>query len=148
MRVTAEEFSTMRAWFALFAERVWPDLSSLPPEVHPVRVLDGMVARTPGRAREGLALAISDILEDTSHLPLNEVAALDAGFLAIGLPTLTTMRLRFAREVTRVVKRGSIRNEAEYYAVRNVVDHVGEDRRDALWALLAAFEEKVRPSPC
>ncbi len=86
-------------------------------------------------------MAINDIIEMTDVWPQERVAASDLSLQQLGLPTLTEMRRRFSKFVQRAVRRGSIKNEVEYHAVRNAAElTLGEQER--LLGLLAAYEEQ------
>ena len=52
------------------------------------------------------------------------------------------MRTQFSKVIRRVVGRGSINNDVEYYAVRNAVE-VADGERGPLWKLLSAYEERL-----
>jgi hypothetical protein len=139
MRIRAQEFETMRAWFGVVAPEAFPGVA---PEADPRAVLDAMAARAPARAREGLAMAIGDVVEMTAMWPAETVAGLDARLTGRGLPSFSEVRARFSKAVERALRRGRIRDEAAYYAVRNAAE-MWPDREDELWALLAAYEERA-----
>ena len=94
------------------------------------------------RARKGLSLAIGDIIELTSRWSVSEMASIDAELTDAGLPTLSTIRLRFSKAVGSIIRRGRIRNEAEYYLVRNAAD-VDAERRELLFGLLDTWEASL-----
>ncbi|CAN5299562.1 hypothetical protein BH09PSE3_BH09PSE3_08320 [soil metagenome] len=142
MSITATEYETLRAWSAMFIERVLPVPAGLPAESRPIAILDGMALNAPGRARQGLGMMIGDFIEDTSHLPVSQVKHIDAEFTTAGLPTLSAMRLRFMRQIKRIVKRGSISNEEEYYLIGNAVEGVPNDEKSQLWQMLADYEAR------
>lgn len=87
-------------------------------------------------------MAINDIVEMTDAWPRERVAATDLSLQERGLPTLTDMRNRFSKLVQRAVRRGSIKDEVEYYAVRNAAELMEE--REPLSHLLVAYEEHTR----
>lgn len=138
MKVDAENYEQMKAWFARLVPETIP-ADFLTPETHPVACLEQIEARWPGKARSGLAMAIGDTIEQTDGWPREKVAMLDRHLMSEGLPTLTEMRLRFSKVIRRVVSRGSINNDVEYYAVRNAAE-LGSEDGEALWPLLAAYE--------
>jgi len=142
MAISATEYETLRAWSAMFIERILPVPAGLPAESHPIAVLDGMALKAPARARQGLAMMIGDFIEDTSHLPAGEVKHIDAEFGSAGLPTLSEMRLRFMRRIKRIIKRGSIKNDDEYYLIRNAVEGLAVNEEAHLWQLLADYEAR------
>lgn len=86
-------------------------------------------------------MAINDIVEMTDGWTQERVASVDLALQQQGLPTLTEVRGRFSKLVERAVRRGSIKDDIEYYAVRNAVDLPEGER---LWPLLSAYEEQAR----
>ncbi|WP_103716259.1 hypothetical protein [Bosea psychrotolerans] len=141
MSIKAEEFDDLRAWCALMIELAIPLPPGLPLEAHPITLLDAMANKAPSRARQGLAMAIGDLVEATAHLAPADIANVDAHFSKANLPTLSTIRLRFQRQINGILRRGAVRNEVEYHALRNVAESAideGDQRR--LWALLDAYK--------
>ncbi len=85
-------------------------------------------------------MAINDIIEMTDDWAQERVAATDAALRERDLPTLTEMRGRFSKLVQRAVRRDSIKDQVEYYAVRNAAE-LGNG--DQLWPLLKTYEERL-----
>ena len=139
MKVDPKDFERLRDWLALVSQKAFPP--QLMTEAQPVAQLDQLAERSPAKAREGLAMAISDLIEMTDSWPAQDVQAIDAELLAQDLPTLTEMRVRFSKAVGRVVRRGRINDEAEYHVVRNAAELGGPDA--PLRSLLAAYEERA-----
>jgi hypothetical protein len=98
MKITAQNYQEMRSWFSrMVAEALPTDV--LTPENHPIACLDRMAATAPGKARQGLAMAINDTVEDTDRWPPEKVKAVDDLLEREGLPTLTDIRLRFSKVI-------------------------------------------------
>ena len=109
----------------------------------------GDIAEKHGRSKalEGLRQAANDIIEDLSHIPSEEVASIDEAMHDLGLLPLSELRRRYASAYTRVVKRGQIRSDTEYYLIKNIVvdlaNSVSDAERDQLQGLLDAYESAV-----
>lgn len=131
----------MRDWLALVSQRAFPP--EVMQEARSIVILDKIAERSPVKAREGLAMAIGDLIELTDKWCGRDVQALDATLTESGLPTLTEMRVRFSKAVSRVVRRGRINSEAEYHAVRNAAE-LSERSDGPLWRLLAAYESAAQ----
>jgi hypothetical protein len=142
MKVTAENYELMRRWFAIVLEVEFQG-KDLPAEHHPINVLDAMACRTPARARKGLGMAIGDLIESAEGWQADTVAALDRKLAGLGLRTLSSMRLEFGGRISAIVKRGRIRNEAEYYLARNAAEMAGMPE-DEIWNILSAYEETIK----
>ena len=87
-------------------------------------------------------MAIGDIVEFTSAWSASDVAACDDELSQSGLPTLSEVRVRFSKLVQRVVRRGHIKSDDEFYALRNAVEQRDADSA-SLWPLLEAYERRT-----
>jgi hypothetical protein len=137
MKVQVQDYERMRAWLAFMSREAFP-AELLSPEVDPIGHLDRLAKRSPTRAEKGLSIAINDIIEMTDGWTQEHVVSIDHGLQQMGLPTLTEMRGRFSKLVERAVRRGRIKDEVEYHAVRNAAELPEGER---LWPLLSAYEE-------
>ncbi len=141
MRIAASDYERMRAWFALVVPRVFP-LELLKPETDPVVALDVIATRSMAKARQGLAVAIGDLVEMASGVDESSIAALDVELSAAGLPAFAEARALFSKGVQRVMRRGRIEDEDEHYAVRNAAEMPGADL-EKLRALLGEYEVRL-----
>ena len=141
MKVDAQNYERMRSWLAVLAPELFP---GHPPEIAPIKALDETFSTSPANARKGLAIAINDCIDFAGDWPTERVLAIDVRLSEQGLPTLSDMRTRFSRDIHRVVRRGRIASEVEYYAVRNAAELPDNDS-DRLWQLLEAYENEVAP---
>jgi len=139
MKVQVQDYERMRAWLAHMSRETFP-AELMSPEADPIVHLDRLASTAPGKAREGLSMAINDIIEMTDDWAQERVAATDAALRERDLPTLTEMRGRFSKLVQRAVRRDSIKDQVEYYAVRNAAE-LGNG--DQLWPLLKTYEERL-----
>jgi hypothetical protein len=103
MKIDAQNYEQMRAWFARLVRETIP-VHLLTPENDPVQCLDQIAAKWPAKARSGLAMAIGDTIEATERWPRDRVAAIDNELALEGLPSLTAMRLQFSKAINRVVR--------------------------------------------
>jgi len=87
-------------------------------------------------------MAIGDTIEATDRWPRERVVAIDDKLAHEGFPTLSAMRLQFSKVVRRVAARGSIKNDVEYYAVRNAIG-MDTENEGPLWKLLSAYEVRL-----
>jgi hypothetical protein len=135
MKVEPQDYERMRAWMAVVGSEVFPGSNA-------VQELDRIAAKSPANARKGLAMAIGDLVDFTSDWMTERATVLDADLRAKGLPTLAEIRAVFSRDIQRIVRRGQIRNEVEYYAIKNAADFPGGDQ-ERLWDLLEAYENSA-----
>lgn len=145
-KVTPSEYGPLKAFFVAWEER-FPPFDALPPEHHPVAVLESFEKKSMSRARIGLGLAISDTLEMSWDFSPSDVAAIDRDFAARGIVTLSELRRRYSRQFRGILKRGKIRNEAEYYLIAGVlasfITDASDEERAKLDSMIAAFEDHV-----
>lgn len=141
MKIDSKNYERMRTWFQLMASEVLPK-SFVTPKNDPVACLDAIAAKSPAKARQGLGMAINDLLEMTHDWSDGKVQELDSALCFNGLPSLTEMRIRFSKTLRRVVTRGSIKNDVEYYAVRIAADLTDSEQSD-LSALLSVYEAQA-----
>lgn len=93
-------------------------------------------------ARVGLKQALNDIIQRHSGDKPEAIALMDGKLKAEGLISFSELRRQFSSTYGGIVKRGVIRNEAEYYLVRGVLDDGSppEEERSMLGQLLNEFE--------
>lgn len=139
MKVQVHEYERMRAWLAHMFKETFP-AEFMSAETDPIVHLDRLASTAPAKAREGLSMAINDTIEMTADWAQERVATTDATLRDCDLPTLSEMRGRFSMLVQRAVRRGSIKDEVEYYAVRNAAELADGG---PLWLLLATYEERL-----
>lgn len=141
MRIDPSEYTRLRSWLSHMVPKVFAS-DLLNPDTHPIAVLDRMAVKTPAKARSGLGMAIGDIVEFTSSWSASEVTACDHELSQLGLPTLSEVRASFSKLVQRVVRRGQIKTDDEFYALRNAVEQQGAHSA-TLWPLLEAYEVRT-----
>jgi hypothetical protein len=94
-------------------------------------------------------MAVADLLEMTRDLPASTVDQANVWLLAEGVASLSAMRERIWRQIPRILARGRIRNEVEYYLVADRMGDVGpdgldEDERQLAAELVAEYERQTR----
>lgn len=95
------------------------------------------------KALIGLRQATNDIIEDLSGRPAKYVEILDDALREAGIVTVSEIRRRYATSYQRILRRGSIKNETEYYLINGIVvdltSTVTNEERANLQAILDAF---------
>lgn len=138
MQIELSEYERLRSWFSYMTPKVFPP-ALLTADTDPVAVLDQMAAKTPAKARIGLGMAIGDMVEFTSDWPASEVTTCNRELSQMGLPTLSEVQARFSKLVQRVVRRGRIKSDEEFYALRNAVEQQGPSTEGIL-RMLGEYE--------
>src|SRR4051812_10348831 len=110
------EFDELDRFLAHFATRVMEIDPTKP--THPSNTLHGIVAQFgKARALAGLRQAIGDSIEMTQDRSAHWVTEFDAECKALGLATLSHLRVRYWSKYKRILKREHIKGETEYYLV-------------------------------
>jgi hypothetical protein len=119
----------------------------IPPEIHPLRFVNEMAEKAPGRALSGLKIAVGDCIEMSFLWSYTQVNEADEALRANGIVTLTEIRRRYSRRFKAIIKRGKIRNEQEYYLVKAASSDpmIPATEESALQSLLEDFEERSVP---
>jgi hypothetical protein len=142
MPITAEDYEPLKGFFGWMLANASPFPMPPTPELHPLAVLARFETQSRATARRGLEMAIGDLLELTTVDPA-EVHRIDDALRQNDLPTLSEVRARFWKRIRNVLKRGQVRSEAEYHALRNVVEAMPEKEAGRSLAILAEFEANV-----
>lgn len=102
------------------------------------------------KALEGLRQAVNDVIEELSDKQAAGVEALDDALRASGLITASEVRRRYASSYKRIVKRGTVRNDTEYYLINGIVVDLGngisDEERATLRKLLDNYDTGARGS--
>jgi len=137
--------SFLRAWDERFLRAGLP---ALPEADRPIAVLERTERASMAKARAGLLMAVNDVVEMSLRWSPEEVAETDCAFRESGVPTLSEVRARYSRHLSRLLRRGSIRTDVEYYLAKGLFngasDAVDETVREKLAELIAAREGAQR----
>jgi len=103
-------FFTANRGFPAAAKEMWLAMLSLPPEgLKRSEVVSGM--------KQG----INDTLTTAKWKSVDERAKIDAALVAKGLPSLRKMEAVFKMKHKRILARGHIRNDEEFYIVAEIL---------------------------
>ena len=140
------EYEELKAFLLFYSDRYMP-VDSLPLHLRPVACLEVLERKSRTMASKGLAQAINDIIQSSRHLEPEQLRKVDRELQSRGLVTLSQLRRRYSREYAKVLKKGRIANETEYYLVRGILDDsagsFGDGEREALAQMLVEFEQRA-----
>ena len=119
--------------------------------IHPTNVGKRIVDEYgKSKALDGLKQAVNDTVEELVDQPQNFIENLDASLREAGLLTFSEIRRRYASSYKRVLKRGSIKNDTEYYLIVGVLadftTSADDDERATLGRLVSNYEGSIEPS--
>jgi hypothetical protein len=143
-KAAGSEYATMKAFFLFYSDRR-VDPANLPPEARPIAVLERLEKMGMTVAVRGLRQAINDCVEESLHFDPKEVERLDSELRERGIVTLSELRRRYSKAYAGIMKQGRIKNDGEYYLIRNVLDDPTEKTTEerALLAKLAFDYEGI-----
>jgi len=104
------------------------------------------IAEVYGRSKalEGARQAVNDVIEELGDLKPEGVEILDEALRSAGIRTFSEVRRAYGRAYKKILKRGSIRTETEYYLVNGLVVDLASDippsERVLLQQMLSAYE--------
>jgi hypothetical protein len=93
------------------------------------------------QSHSAVLMMCRDLLEATQDYAGEELALYDQALASQGAPTLSAMRVRHWKLVPKILKRGRIKNDDEYYLVRSVLDSstLASEDHAALMSLLHRY---------
>jgi hypothetical protein len=141
--VKAADYEAWKGFLGWMVDHVLTLPPGLSADDHPLALAARIEAESMAEARRGLGQAIAFMIEDTDRLPRQRVEEIDRALAAQGLPTLSQMRARLWSKVTRIMKRGTVRTEDDYHALRSVVDSMSEAEQATGWRILGDFETSI-----
>lgn len=140
------EYNELLAYVGLFATVVWGiDPAS---ETHPANTIERIIEQFgKSKALVGLRQAANDTIAATSNWNMEARAIADEGFRTAGVMTISEITRRLSANYKRIVKRGYIKSETEYFVINAMLVDQGSaisgDDRAYLQTLTEAYEEKV-----
>jgi hypothetical protein len=142
-QATDSEYARMKAFLAFYVERHFLNLETLSPEKWPIASLEALEKKSMKMAFNGLRQAINDCVDMSLHFDYAEVEKLDSQLRKRGIVTLSELRRRYSKSYAKIIKRRRIKNETEYYLVRNVLYDPTEkapEERELLEKLISDYE--------
>jgi hypothetical protein len=136
------EYAKMKDFLSFYTER-YLKAEGLPPDKEPMACLAALEKKSMNSALKGLRQAINDCVERSFHFGHAEVESLDSELRKRGVVTLSELRRRYSKSYAKIMKRGQIKNETEYYLLRNVLFDPTEktpDERKLLEKLISDYE--------
>ncbi|MGY3445013.1 hypothetical protein [Bradyrhizobium sp. USDA 4473] len=136
------EYAQLKDFFSFY---VHMRMKASPPE-EPQRALDNLESLEKKSLRialQGLRQAINDCVEESWHFDPAKVASLDAELINRGIITLSELRRRYSRGYAKVLKRGRVKNDTEFYLLQNVINDPTEkspEEHELLAKLLSDYD--------
>ena len=137
------EYDELLAYVGHFATVVWK--VSPTADIHPAKTIEKVVEQFgKSKALAGLRQAANDTIEDMSNWSSEAKFTVDDAFKSAGIVTVSEITRRYSASYKRIIKRGVIRNETEYYLIDAVLidqgNEIADDERAYLQKLIEAYE--------
>lgn len=143
-----KEYLELKAFLEFFILHHLTMSNTLTDANHPSNVFKDMnEKKITKRAFDGLKQAVNDCVEMTRNLKQEEINAIDSKFKAAGVLTLTTVRGRYSRELKKILRRGSIKSDDEYFLVRGLLSQSiveNNSEYEALDLMLNVYEGNIK----
>jgi hypothetical protein len=139
-----KEYVELSGYVHFFATVVW----GIPPS-DPSHPCNSNIAERYGRSRalQGYRQAANDTIEALAGKPVEAIRLLDEGLRNEGLLTFSEVSRRYGRTLKRILKRGRLSSETEWYlatgALGDPATQLAESERATLERASADFEAAV-----
>ncbi|MGY3230441.1 hypothetical protein ACVWWJ_001925 [Luteibacter sp. HA06] len=136
-----DQHESFKRFFKIYTETMI-DLSSVPENERPMHLIAEFEKRSPAAGRQSVRLGVSDALADVKNAPQEKVALLSERLAAANAPPIASVRALMSKKLTPAIKRGVLKNEEEFYLVKDLLDSpsLPDDERTKLETMLDTFE--------
>ncbi|SHH62185.1 hypothetical protein SAMN05444169_8408 [Bradyrhizobium erythrophlei] len=145
MKEEAElEYQELKDFLSFYAER-YLKTDGLPSDKAPVASLEALEKKSLKKAFDGMRQAINDCVEMSWRFDPAEVKRIDSQLRSAGIVTLSELRRRYSKGYAKIMKRGRIKDEPEYYLICNVLHDPTEktpEERKSLEELISDYEAR------
>lgn len=140
------EYDELLAYVGHFATVVWKVNPTA--DIHPVRTIEKIVEQFgKSKALAGLRQAANDTIEETNNWSREAKSDVDKAFKSAGIVTVSEIARRYSASYKRIVKRGVIKNETEYYLIHALLidqgNAIADHERVHLQRLTEAYEAQI-----
>jgi len=136
-------------FYKQIAEVIWKFISAKNPytiteEADPVNMLNKSERDSQAKARTGLKLMLDELFSMLDDAGPEELAELEAELQKAELPSLNELLAEVKQVPAKVLKRGKIRNEREWYVITELLSRIDAPisaaEREKLGQLCVTFE--------
>lgn len=110
-----------------------------------------MEKTAPSRAASALAMMVNDCIEMASGWSFERISDLDTKLGNSGIITLSELRRQYSRQYAKIVKRGRINDEEEYFLLKGVRDgaslQIPSSEQEMINNILDSYEASFRMHP-
>ncbi len=145
LKITSDNY----LFYKQIAEVIWKFISAknpytIPEEADPVNRLNKLESESQAKARTGLRLMLDDLFSMQDDASPEQREALEGELRKAGLPSLSELLAEVKQVPAKVLKRGKIRNEREWYVITELLSRtnapISAAEREKLGQLSVTFE--------
>ena len=144
MKIIVErDYDTYRRWFELSLDLIWRLPPQLRQKADPMAEVAKAEQISKSKAVRSLSAAIKDTVAMTDKYTAADVQAIDVSFESVSLPSLTSVRAMVVSKLDKIIKRGLISSEDEFYGLKSLEDcAISDEIKAKVQRLLGAYEVK------
>lgn len=126
MKLNSPEYNALKRFLGAIWKEAWGD--SFPSDFSPMDSLMGLEQKFPGKAGVGLNSAIDDTLARIALWPKAKVQTWNQLLRDNEIITIGELRIRRAKKVQKILKRGWIEGEDECLFLKSLLDENCDDK--------------------
>lgn len=135
------DYQIYRRWFERSLDLIWRLPHELRSKADPMEEVSKAEQRSQGSAIRSVSMGIKDTVAMTDRYSAADIKILDAAFEADSLPSLTAVRAMVVSRLDRIIKRGLIVSDEEFYSLKSLEDcDLSEGVRGEVQRLLGVYE--------
>jgi hypothetical protein len=140
-KAVEREFATYARWFEFSLDKIWHLTPAQRAKYDPLAAVRDVKDKPTKRQVKALSQAVKDTVGMTDRHSAAELAALDASFLAQGLPSVSFLKTVYSKDLEKILGQGSIDNEEDYYLLKSLEDlDVPDDTKRRARELYGKYE--------
>lgn len=144
IRITEDNYEMYRRVFEILCANGPVSKLDVPEEMKPMSVLREWEQQfSKPKMRQSLRMGLNDSIAMFRSFPA-EFRAVDDALMAEGLPAMAELTGGLQKLVAKVVKAKRLKNDAEYYAIKEVVDGANQDVSSEDLAILTQLADSYR----
>jgi polyhydroxyalkanoate synthesis regulator phasin len=138
-------YESLKTFIRIYTETII-DVTVLPEDQRPMHLLAQREKRSMAQAKRAVRVTAADVISNLADESAQTLAEFSARLAAANAPTIASVRAMVSKKLEKVVSRGAIKSEEEFYLVKDLLDSpsLPDDERRKLEIMLDAFEFSSR----
>ena len=142
--IIESNYEVYRKWFEESIDLIWRIPAEMRAGADPISELAKTESVSRTAATKALLAGILDTVSVTDRFTQADIAEADKILNEKNLPTLTSMRTLFSKNVRKILRQGSIENDDEYYALKSLEDaSIPSNIKDQVVKFIADYESRA-----